>query len=86
MKFPIAIELGCATQAWGVVVTDLPGCFSASDIGFEEAIACAHEAIEMWIETTLEMGNVIPKPSDISQLQKLKEFEGWKWSMVEFKP
>ena len=54
---------------------DLPGCFSASDIGFDEAIACAQEAIEMWIETTLEMGNVIPKPSDISQLQKLKEFK-----------
>jgi predicted RNase H-like HicB family nuclease len=86
MKFPVAIESGHATQAWGVVVPDLPGCFSASDIGFDEAIACAHEATEMWIETTLEMGNVIPKPSDISQLQKLKEFKGWKWAMVEFKP
>ena len=86
MKFPIAIEPGCATQAWGVVVPDLPGCFSASDMGFDQAIECAHEAIEMWIDTTLKMGYVIPKPSDISQLQKLKEFEGWKWSMVEFKP
>mgnify|MGYP000282720570 CR=1 FL=1 len=78
MKFPVAIEPGHATQAWGVVVPDLPGCFSASDKGFDEAIGCAHEAIEMWIETTLEMGNVIPKPSDITQLQKLKEFKGWK--------
>ena len=78
MKFPVAIESGHATQAWGVVVPDLPGCFSASDMGFDEAIGCAHEAIEMWIETTLEMGNVIPKPSDITQLQNLKEFKGWK--------
>ena len=86
MKFPVAIEPGHATQAWGVVVPDLPGCFSASDIGFDGAIASAHEAIEMWIETTLEMENVIPKPSDLSQLQKLKKFKGWKWVMVEFKP
>lgn len=55
-------------------------------MGFDEAIACAHEAIEIWIETTLEMGHVMPKPSDISQLQKHKEFKGWKWAMVEFKP
>jgi predicted RNase H-like HicB family nuclease len=54
-------------------------------MGFDEAIGCAHEAIEMWIEATLEMGNVIPKPSDISQLQKLKKFKGWKWAIVEFK-
>jgi predicted RNase H-like HicB family nuclease len=69
-----------------VVVPDLPGCFSASDMGFDQAIECAHEAIERWIDTTLKMGYVIPKPSDISQLQKLKEFKGWKWAMVEFKP
>lgn len=86
MKFPVAIEPGHATQAWGVVVPDLPGCFSASDIGSEEAIACVHEAIEMWIATTLEMGNVIPKPSHIAQLQKMKAFKGWKWAMVEFNP
>jgi predicted RNase H-like HicB family nuclease len=55
-------------------------------MGFDEAIVCAHEAIELWIETTLEMGQVIPKPSDITQLQKLNEFKGWKWAMVEFKP
>jgi len=42
MKFPVAIEPGHVTQAWGVVVPDLPGCFSASDMGFDEAIACDH--------------------------------------------
>ena len=31
MKYPIAIEPGNDTQAWGVVVPDLPGCFSAAD-------------------------------------------------------
>ena len=31
MRYPIAIELGDEAQAFGVVVPDLPGCFSAGD-------------------------------------------------------
>lgn len=29
MRYPIAIEPGTDATAWGVVVPDLPGCFSA---------------------------------------------------------
>ena len=31
MRYPIAIETGSDTTAYGVVVPDLPGCFSAGD-------------------------------------------------------
>ena len=31
MHCPIAIETGTDTKAFGVVVPDLPGCFSAGD-------------------------------------------------------
>ncbi len=31
MRYPIAIEPGTATTGFGVVVPDLPGCFSAGD-------------------------------------------------------
>ena len=86
MKFPIAIETGTASQTWGVVVPDLPGCFSASDKGIDEAIDNAKEAIELWIETALDMDQVIPKPSPITELQKRKEFKGWIWAMVEINP
>ena len=86
MKFPIAIETGTANQTWGVVVPDLPGCFSASDEGIDEAIDNAKESIELWIETALDMDQVIPKPSSITQLQKRKEFKGWIWAMVEINP
>ena len=86
MKFPIAIEPGHSTQAWGVVVPDLPGCFSASDEGIDEAIDNAKEAIELWIETALDMNQAIPKPSNITQLQKQKEFKGWIWAMVDIDP
>ena len=86
MKFPIAIEPGNATTAWSVVVPDLPGCFSAADSGIDEAIDNAKEAIELWIETALDMDQVIPQPSLISELQKRKEYKGWIWAMVEIDP
>ena len=31
MRYPVAIETGDAKHAFGVVVPDLPGCFSAGD-------------------------------------------------------
>jgi predicted RNase H-like HicB family nuclease len=31
MRYPILIEEGTETAAFGVVVPDLPGCFSAGD-------------------------------------------------------
>ena len=37
MLYPIAIEKGSATEAYGVIVPDIPGCFSAGDT-FEEAL------------------------------------------------
>ena len=86
MKFPVAIESGTAKTAWGVVVPDLPGCFSAADSGVDEAIDNARESIELWIETALDSGQDIPKPSLISDLQKKKEFKGWTWAIVEISP
>ena len=62
MKYPIAIESGNAKTAWGVVVPDLPGCFSAADSGIDEAIDNARESIELWIETALDSGQDIPLP------------------------
>ena len=86
MKYPIAIEPGSEKNAWGVVVPDLPGCFSAADSGHDEAIDQAKEAIELWIEMALDGGQVIPKPSSLRDLQKKKEYKGWAWAIVEIDP
>ncbi|ARP97005.1 type II toxin-antitoxin system HicB family antitoxin [Bordetella genomosp. 13] len=87
MKYPIAIEPGNHTQAWGVVVPDLPGCFSAADDGIDQAIEQAKEAISLWIETALDDGAVIPPPSRITDLQAAHpEFAGWVWAIVEIDP
>lgn len=86
MKYPIAIEPGSQKNAWGVIVPDLPGCFSAADRGMDEAIDNAKEAIELWIEVALDENQQIPKPSSLRELQKRKEFKGWTWAIVEIDP
>ncbi len=86
MKYPIAIEPGDETKTWGVVVPDLPGCYSAADSGIDEAISNAKEAIELWIETALDSEQSIPRPSSVTALQKKREFKGWIWAIVEIDP
>ena len=81
MKDPIAIELGDETHAFGVVVPDLPGCFSAGDT-LDEAIDNAKEAIELWLETVIDDNGAVPEPSSISQHQANAEFAGWVWAVV----
>jgi len=86
MKYPIAIEPGGDKLAWGVIVPDLPGCFSAADSGIDEAIENTKEAIELWIEAALDAGEDIPNPSPITNLQKKKEFKGYIWAIAEIDP
>ena len=86
MKYPIAIEPGGDKAAWGVIVPELPGCFSAADSGIDEAIENAKEAIELWIEMALDAGKDIPRPSPITNLQKKKEFKGYIWAIAEIDP
>ena len=86
MKYPIALEPGDEKTAWGVVVPDLPGCFSAADSGIDEAIENAKEAIELWIETALDQGQDIPEPTSIARHQKNREFRGWVWAIAEIDP
>ena len=81
MKYPIAIELGDETHAFGVVVPDLPGCFSAGDT-LDEAIDNAKEAIELWLETVIDDNGSVPEPGSISQHQSNAEYAGWVWAVV----
>lgn len=86
MKYPIVIEPGNDVQAWGVVVPDLPGCFSAADEGIDQAIENAKEAIALWIEDAISNNEIIPQPSSITDLQKSGEYEGWIWAIAEVDP
>ena len=81
MKYPIAIEPGNARKAFGVVVPDLPGCFSAGDT-LDEAIDNAREAIELWLETVIDDGGAVPEARPVAEHQANPEFAGWIWAVV----
>lgn len=85
MRYPIAIEPGTKKTAWGVVVPDLPGCFSAGDT-LDEAIDNAREGIAAWIEATLDAGGAIAPASLIDRVRDDAEYRGWIWAVVEVDP
>ena len=86
MRYPIVIEPGTDATAWGVVVPDLPGCFSAGDT-LEDALIQAEEGVTAWIATALDTGQGIPEPSHIEALRAAHpEFEGWLWALVKVDP
>ncbi len=82
MRYPIAIELGDETRAYGVAVPDLPGCFSAGDT-LDEAIDNAKEAIELWLETVIDDGASIAESGTIARHQANPEYAGWLWAVVQ---
>jgi len=82
MRYPIAIEPGDAKHAYGVVVPDLPGCFSAGDT-LDEAIANAPEAIALWLEDVVERGEVAPAAKPFETHRENPELKDWIWAVVE---
>jgi len=86
MRYPVVIEPGTESTAHGVVVPDLPGCFSAGD-SLEEALVLAKEAIAAWIDAALDAGQDIPQPSPIDLLRRQhKARRTWIWALVEVDP
>ena len=82
LKYPIAMDPGNDDRAYGVVVPDLPGCFSAGD-SLDEAVENSKEAIALWIETVLDDNGTIPAPGRLADHVKNPEFAGWLWAVVE---
>ena len=80
MRYPIFIEPGTKGLAFGVIVPDLPGCFSAGDT-LEEALINAREAIAVWLESELDNGGTVlpPKPIDAYAA----DYAGWIPSIAE---
>lgn len=82
MRYPIAIEPGDVSHAFGVVVPDLPGCFSAGDT-LDEAIANAPEAIALWLADAIEHGQLAPAAKAIATHRKNRQFKDWVWAVVD---
>lgn len=82
MRYPILIEEGTDTAAFGVVVPDLPGCFSAGDT-LDEAVEAAKEAAAAWIDTALDGGMPVPPPSSLEKVRRLRGYKGWAVGVVD---
>jgi predicted RNase H-like HicB family nuclease len=85
MRYPIAIEVGTETAAYGVVVPDLPGCFSAGDT-IDDAVTAAEEAAAAWIDATLDAGGTVPAPSSIEALRAQPDYAGWAFGVITVDP
>ncbi|WP_240161918.1 type II toxin-antitoxin system HicB family antitoxin [Gluconacetobacter azotocaptans] len=74
-------------EAFGVVVPDLPGCFSAGDT-FDEAVSNASEAIALWVEDAIDNGQPVPRPSSLDGLRASPEWSGpeWIWGFAGVDP
>ena len=82
MLYPVAVEAGDAKHAFGVVVPDLPGCFSAGDT-FEEALVNAREAIELHVEALLDAGEQVPAPSPVDKLVVDADLKDFVWAFID---
>ena len=82
MSYPVAVEAGDAKHAFGVVVPEVPGCFSAGDT-FEEALVNAREAIELHVESLLDAGEQVPAPSPVDKLVADPDLKGFVWAFID---
>ncbi|WP_224964164.1 type II toxin-antitoxin system HicB family antitoxin [Acinetobacter guillouiae] len=82
MLYPIAVEKGSDVEAYGVIVPDIKGCFSAGDT-FEEALTNVKEAIAGHLEILAEDGEEIPLASEVSKYLNDDEFKGFIWAVVD---
>ena len=80
MRFPVVIRKD-ACNGYGVIVPDLPGCFSSGDT-LDEAIASAQEAIACHIEGLLMDGEPIPARSSLEAHQDREDCRHGVWAIV----
>lgn len=85
MRYPIVIEPATETTAFGVVVPDLPGCFSAGDT-LDEAVTGAEEAASAWIDAMLDAGEAIPPPSSLDAIRLNPDYTGWTFGIISLDP
>lgn len=61
LDFPYTIELHSSPdEGWFARVPELPGCMSQGDTA-EDALANVQEAMQLWLEVSMEQGNAIPE-------------------------
>lgn len=60
-KYAIIIYWSNEDQLFIAEVPELPGCIAHGN-SHAAALASANEAIQLWIDTAVEFGNLVPEP------------------------
>jgi predicted RNase H-like HicB family nuclease len=81
MRFPIVIHKDKDSD-YGVIVPDLPGCYSAGDSA-DDAFSNAIEAIECHIEGLLADGEPVPASKPLEFHQRNRDYTGGLWAIVD---
>lgn len=81
MKFTVVLHTDDGKR-YGVIVPDLPGCFSAGD-SMEDALESVREAIDLHAETLIEDGYDIPVRLPVDAHQSNPDYAGGIWAVVE---
>ncbi len=81
MRYPVVIHKDQDSD-YGVIVPDLPGCFSAG-ITMDEALDNAVEAIECHLEGMLVDGESIPVPMSLEEHRRNPDYADGVWALVD---
>lgn len=84
MNYPVVLHKDPDSD-YGVIVPDLPGCFSAGTT-IDEALTMAKEAIELHLEGLVAEGQAIPSAGAIDQHQRDPDYRGGMWAVVSIDP
>ena len=82
MKFTVVLHKD-PDSAYGVIVPDVPGCFSAGSTVME-ALDNAKEALSLHFEGLVEDGDPLPQAKDIEDHVANPDYAGGIWAVVEF--
>lgn len=82
MKFPVVIHKD-ADSDYGVIVPDVPGCFSSGST-FSEALENVHEALALHLEGMVADGNALPQAKEVDAHLGNPDYEGGVWAVVDF--
>ncbi|VEE08057.1 type II toxin-antitoxin system HicB family antitoxin [Neisseria animalis] len=83
MYYSIAIEPpSTPSECFGVIVPDLPGCFSAGD-SIDDAIKSSCEAIYLHLDGISDDGEEIPLAKIVSDHANNPDFQGMIWALVD---
>ena len=83
-NYPVVLHKD-ADSDYGVIVPDLPGCFSAG-VTVDDALSMAREAIELHLEGLIEDGQSIPEPGTLEGHKDKPEYVGGMWALVGIQP